>query len=370
MLRRSAIFLSIFLDLRLSRDGHQWIAIVKGGEAMDLKSISRRGFLTRASTLGAASLIGVPQIALAEPPPETTTFRIAQGPFICYAPQMLAEAMLRQEGFTNVEYIPIPAYHTHATFVADGGVDLAVFGPTSAIRALDEGWPLTMVAGVHVGCWELFANENIRNVGGLAGKRVAILKDSAVDHLWIAAMLAYVGVHPRKQVHWVSTGKLSESMRLFLRGEVDAFLAFPPQPQDMRRLNAGHVLVNTTFDSPWSQYFCCMAAMKKEFVQRNPIASKRAIRALLKAVDICSYQPEVTARLLVKKGFAPSYETGLEIIKEIPYGRWRTDNPEDTLRFHGLRLYEVGMLKHHPSELIEAGTDFSILNELKREMKA
>jgi len=341
-------------------------------------TFSRRKFLTSASALGAASLCGVPQTAFAEPPPETTTFRIAQGPFICYAPQMLAETMLRLEGFTNVEYIPIPAYHTHATFVADGGVDLAVFGPTSAIRALDEGWPLTMVAGVHVGCWELFANENIRNVGGLAGKSVAILKDGAVDHLWIAAMLAYVGVHPQKEIHWVSTGKLSESMRLFLEGEVDAFLAFPPQPQEMRRLKAGHVIVNTTFDPPWSQYFCCMAAMKKEFVQQNPVATKRAIRALLKATDLCSNEPELAARFLANQGYQflanvgyrERYDIALEVVSELPYARWRTDNPEDTLRFHGLRLYEVGMLKKHPNDLIEKGSDFSFLNELKKELKA
>jgi len=331
---------------------------------------SRRRFLTSTSALGAASLFGVPQLASAEPPPETTTFRIAQGPFICYAPQMLAEAMLRLEGFTDIEYVPIPAYHSYPTFVANGGVDLAVFGPTSAVNALDEGWPLTMVTSVHVGCWELFASESIKNVGGLAGKRVAILKDRAVDHLWISAMLAYVGVHPQREIHWVSTGKLSESMRLFLEGEVDAFLAFPPQPQEMRRLKAGHVLVNTTFDRPWSQYFCCMGAMKAEFVQQNPIATKRAIRALLKAVDLCSDEPEATARFLADKGFAPNYETGLEILKEIPYGRWRTDNPEDTLRFHGLRLYEVGMIKNHPNTLIERGSNFRFLNELKKELKA
>ena len=337
---------------------------------MSLKSATRRDFLAGASALGAASLCGVPQTAFAEPPPETTTFRIAQGPFICYAPQMLAEAMLRLEGFTDVQYIPVPPYWTYPPFVANGGVDLAVFGPTSALNALDEGWPLTMVTGIHVGCWELFANENISNVSGLAGKRVAILKDRAVDHLWIAAMLAYVGVHPQKQIHWVSTGKLSESMRLFLEGEVDAFLAFPPQPQEMRRLRAGHVLVNTTFDPPWSQYFCCMAAMKEGFAQRNPIATKRAIRALLKAEDVCSNEPELTARFLADKGFAPDYETGLEIIKELPYGRWRTDNPEDTMRFHGLRLYEVGMIKTHPDVLIARGSDWRFLNELTKELKA
>ena len=345
---------------------------------MDLSSISRRDFLAGASALVAASLFGVPQSALAEPPPETTTFRIAQGPFICYAPQMLAEAMLRLEGFSKVEYVPVPAHYTYPTLVSDGGVDLAVFGPTSALHALDEGWPLMMVTGLHVGCWELFAKEDIRHVGELSGKRIAILKDRAVDHLWIAAMLAYVGVHPEKEINWVSTGKLSESMRLFLEGKVDAFLAFPPQPQEMRKLKAGHVIVNTTFDRPWSQYFCCMAAMEKGFVQQNPVATRRAIRALLKATDLCSNEPELAAqflanqgyKFLANEGYEERYDIALEVVNELPYERWRTDNPEDTLRFHGLRLYEVGMLKTHPNDLISMGADFSFLNELKKELKA
>ncbi len=338
---------------------------------MSVKPKTRRDFLTGASALAASPLLGLSGAAsAAEPPPETTTFRVAQGPFICYAPQMLAETFLRMEGFTNVEYVRVPADYTYPTLVAAGGADLAVFGPTTAIAALDDGWPMMMVAGIHVGCWELFGNDRVETVTELRGKRVAILGPGLVDHLWIAAMLAYVGVHPVREIEWIETRKLSESMRLFLEGEVDAFLAFPPQPQEMRLMKAGHVLVNTTFDRPWSQYFCCMAAMTASFVKQKPVATKRAIRALVKAVDVCAREPELAARFLMEKGYEKRYEIGLEIVKELPYGRWRTDNPEDTLRFHGLRLYEVGMIKTHPNELIARGTDWRFVNELKKELKA
>jgi NitT/TauT family transport system substrate-binding protein len=57
-------------------------------------------------------------------------------------------------------------------------------------------------------------------------------------------------------------------------------------------------------------------------------------------------------------------------MKELPYRRWRDANPEDTLRFHALRLYEVGMIKTHPNKLIAQGTDWRFLNELKKELKA
>ncbi len=54
----------------------------------------------------------------------------------------------------------------------------------------------------------------------------------------------------------------------------------------------------------------------------------------------------------------------------LAYSRWREANPEDTLRFYGLRLHEVGMIKTNPNKLIAQGTDWRFLNELKRELKA
>lgn len=333
-------------------------------------SSKRRNFLTAIGALGAGSLIGLPTKAVAEPPPETTRFRIAHGPFICYAPQFLMEEFLRLEGFTDIEYVPVPADNTYTTTVGKGKVDLAIFGPSSAVAAIDAGWPLVMLTGVHVGCWELFANERVSSVRELKGKTVAVTGIGGFDHLWIASILGYVGVDPGKSVNWIPTKKLSESMRLFVEGKVDAFLAFPPQPQELHQKKIGHVIINTTLDRPWSQYFCCMAGMPREFVAKHPVAAKRALRALLKATDVCANEPEFAARYLAAKGYEPRYDIGLEVIKSLPYNNWRDWNPEDTLRFFALRLHEVGMIKMSPNKLIAQGTDWRFLNELKRELKA
>jgi NitT/TauT family transport system substrate-binding protein len=337
---------------------------------LERQCMSRRTFLAGASTLGVTSLLSLPRVAAAEPPPETTKIRIAQGPFICYAPQMLAEELLRLEGFTEVEYVQVGPENTYTSMVGKGDVDLGIFGPTSAVASLDAGRPFVMLSGVHVGCWELFVHERTTAVRDLKGKRIAVIGMGAVDQLWIASILAYVGVHPVREVEWIQTGKLSESMRLFLEGEADAFLGFPPQPQEMRMKNAGRVLVNTTLDRPWSQYFCCMAAMPREFIERNPVATKRTLRALLKAADLCANEPDRAARYLVAKGYEPRYEIALAVLKTLPYNRWRESNPEDTLRFHALRLHEVGMIKNTPQKLIAQGTDWRFLNELKKELKA
>lgn len=57
-------------------------------------------------------------------------------------------------------------------------------------------------------------------------------------------------------------------------------------------------------------------------------------------------------------------------VMKTSYTRWRTDNPEDTLRFHALRLRDVGMLKSSPRQIIAKGTDWRFLNEIRRELKA
>jgi NitT/TauT family transport system substrate-binding protein len=158
-------------------------------------------------------------------------------------------------------------------------------------------------------------------------------------------------------------------MQSFIDRQVDAVLAFPPQPQDLRAQQVGQVIVNTAQDRPWEHYFCCMAAARREFVVKHPIATKRAVRALLKAADICARDPERAARHIVARGYDARYEVALEVIKSLSYDRWRTHDPEDSLRFYGVRLHEVGMIKSNPQKLIAQGSDWQFLNQLKKEFK-
>lgn len=81
-----------------------------------------------------------------------------------------------------------------------------------------------------------------------------------------------------------------------------------------------------------------MVGANRDFAMRIPVATKRALRAILKATDICAQDPQRAARYLVTKGYEPSYETALEVLSNLSYGRWRDFNAEDTLRFHALRL--------------------------------
>jgi NitT/TauT family transport system substrate-binding protein len=330
-------------------------------------SSQRRRFMSGASALGVAAMAGFPRICAAEPPPETAKIRLVHGPFICFAPLYLSEALLRMEGFTEVEYVNVEGT-TPATLAKLA--DFAMFGGPSIIPPIDAGIPLTVLAGLHVGCWELFANERVNSIRDLKGKSIAVIAIGSVEHIWLSSIMAYVGMDPRTNINWVATGKLAESQRLFTEGKVDAFLAFPPQPQEMRLRKVGRAIVNTTQDRPWSQYFCCMLAGNRDFVEAHPVATKRALRAILKATDICAREPERAARFLEAKGYEPRYDMSAEILRGLPYDQWRRLDPADTLRFHSLRLHEVGMIKSTPEKIIAKGTDWRFLNELKRELKA
>jgi NitT/TauT family transport system substrate-binding protein len=128
-------------------------------------------------------------------------------------------------------------------------------------------------------------------------------------------------------------------------------------------------VVNTNVDRPWSQYFCCLVAGNRTFVRKHPVATKRAVRAILKAADICALEPDRVARVLVDRDYVKRYDYALQTMQEVPYGTWREYNPEDTLRFYALRLHEAGMIKSSPQKIIEQGTDWRFLTELKKQLK-
>ena len=326
---------------------------------------SRRTFLKGVALVGTVGLEGLrPRSGAAEPPLETRKIRIAQVPAICLAAQYVAEELLHGEGFIEVQYVKMPLPQI-VKAISAGDIDFSADTAPSVIIELDGGAPLVVLAGIHVGCYELVGTERVRRIPDLKGKTVGVADQGRQG--FVASMAIQVGLDPRKDIKWVEKSG-EEAMRLLAEGKIDAYLGFPPEPQEMRAKKIGHVIVSTANDKPWSQYFCCMAFTNREFVRRNPVATKRAIRALLKADRICALEPEMAARTIVNRGFTPSYEYALQTMKDIPYGRWREYSPEDTIRFYALRLHEAGMIKSSPQKILQ-GTDWRFLNELKKELK-
>ena len=329
---------------------------------------SRRRFLAALSSVTAAAVIRSSRSFAQDAPPETTTVRLAKISGVCIAPQYVAEDLLRAEGFTDIRYVATNPGIPAALSLARSEVDFtANFAPTFVIP-IDAGEPITIVGGEHIGCFELFAREGIRSIPDLKGKNVGVLGFGSSQHVFLSTMAAHVGLDPTKDIHWV-TSSAPRPMELFAEGKIDAFLGFPPEPQELRARNIGRVIVNSILDRPWSQYFCCVLAARRDYVREHPVATKRVLRAIIKAADLCSTEPTRVAQHIVDGGFTPRYDHALQALKEIPYARWRDYNVEDTVRFYALRLREAGMIKSSPNKILAEGTDWRLWNELKRELK-
>jgi NitT/TauT family transport system substrate-binding protein len=334
------------------------------------KSWSRRKFLSALTLAGTANFLALRHESIAaEPPPETDKIRVIEPPEICSGTTLIvAQDLLKSEGFTQLQVKKATGIDG-VNAVARGEADFSITPVPSLVTRIDAGEQLTLLSGIHIGCFELFGSERIRSLSDLKGKRVGVSVLGSGRHIFLATMLAHVGLDPRRDVDWV-TRPVAESMQMFARGEIEAFMGFPPEPQELRAKKIGHVVVNTTTDKPWSQYFCCMVLANRDFVRKHPAATKRALRGFLKAANICALEPQRAVKLRGDKGYTLGSEYALQTIKELPYDRWRDYDPEDTVRFFALRLHEAGMIKSSPQKIIAQGTDWRFLRELKKELKA
>jgi NitT/TauT family transport system substrate-binding protein len=331
---------------------------------------NRRQFLNiglsmaAAGVAGAAALTSARRSVAEEAPPETASVRLVQYPATCLAPLYILDELLREEGFADIRYVPNQGGTISEQFMrgeADFGQDFSA----PAIIQIDAGKPLVMLTGVHLSCYELFARASIRSVVDLKGRTVAVSSVGSGDHAMFSIIAANVGLDPAKDINWVVSRNPKE---VFLDGEVDAFLTFPPWVQEVRALNVGHAIVNSALDRPWSEYFCCMLIGAAEFVRRNPIATKRVVRAMLRANDICAARPDWVAQRLVDRGFTPRYDYARQGLDDVSYRNWREFDAEDAVRFYALRLRELGMIKSSPDKVIATGTDWRFLKEVRKEL--
>lgn len=331
---------------------------------------ARRDFLRRVTLAATAGLVGMrPSRVGAEPPPETTRLRMVQIPSICQSPQYIAGELLRAEGFTDVQYVRKKGTEDIEKALATAEVDINGHFAAPLILRIEAGDPIVVLAGEHAGCFELFGSDRVQAIRDLKGKIVGVPALDSSRYVFLASMMAHVGLRLQKDIQ-VVTHPAAESMRSLATGKIDGYLGFPPEPQELRTKKIGHVIVNSATDRPWSQYFCCLLAANREFVRKNPVATKRALRAIVKATNICALEPARVARFLVDENFTSNYDYAFETLTSLPYGRWREFDAEDTLRFYALRLHEAGLIKSSPQKILAQGSDFRFLTELKKELKA
>lgn len=298
-------------------------------------------------------------------PPEVTRIVLPRHYTFCGAPLYVAEPFLREEGFTEVVYELQPSLTRINERMAEGNLDIVQNYVIAHILSIARGDPLTVLGGAHPGCMELFVRPGIEGVEDLDG-RVVIVSDGnpqAADNAFLQNTLQFVGIIPSSPNQIL----VDASPHRFIAGTGDAYLAHPPNGETLRALEIGEVLIDTTTDRPWSQYYCCLFAANSNFVERNPIATRRALRALYRAVDRCATEPDAVGEYLAARGFALNIEHAKKIMRHIPWAAWRDYDPEEAIRFYALRLKETGVIDQAPEEIIERGVDWRFLESLRDE---
>ena len=310
---------------------------------------TRRRFLAGLSGIGAAALLRTPCLA-AEGPLETTSVRLPKFEGVCVAPELVVDDLLRAEGFTDIRRVPLAPGTNVPDAIAHGALDFGLNYASVQVAGIDRGVAMKVLAGVHVGCFEVFVNDPIRGVADLGGKKVGIQAVGSPEHLFLSVIAANVGIDPQGADRLGRQRPRSAPRSCSSTARSTRSSAFLPEPQELRARRIGRVVVNSAVDRPWSQYFCCMLAGSTDYVENHPVATKRVVRAILKAADLCATEPARAARMLVDGGFTPRYDYAVQTLQELPYDKWREYDAEDTMRFYALRLHELGMIKTSPQE--------------------
>jgi NitT/TauT family transport system substrate-binding protein len=304
------------------------------------------------------------------PPPETKSVRIVK-PVSCDPGMWLAKDYLVAEGFTDISFVPTG--FTSRDWITNRLADVSLAHPEFAVVTIDAGLPLVVLTGLHSGCLELWVGAGIADFRDLRGKRIAVRAKDISDQFYafFATLLGYVGIDPLKDVQFIEGGDYQGMVDVFTGGRADAFLAGGSQGPLLKRLpqRPGHVILESMTDKPWSQYFCCSLVANRDWARQNPVATKRVTRALLNATDAAAKDMPRAAHDAAASGIGDDESIVAETMAMCTYN-WRDVEPEETLRFFGLRLAQANLIKRTPDQLIALGTDFTYMRQLRTELKS
>ena len=302
------------------------------------------------------------------PPPETKTIRLGLAP--CDAPLMIAERHLQEEGFTDIQLL---AAANNVATLTDGKVDISSFFPPPLAAAVEGGKAIISIGGLHTGCSELWAPQSVATLKDIRGHTV-IVRSKIPDDLsysFLAITLKNAGVDP-SEVNFVVQPE-ANLQQLFLDGKSDLLFlattgtfAFRTNPA-----NKGHVVLDQAMEAPWSEQNCCFLTVTTDWLRANPVAAKRALRAIYRAADSLPKDRADAAKIATDKGLfggAANVELVRGAANMVPYD-WRKYDIAESMRFHGKLLNAVGLLKLTPGEIVTKATDPRFAKELATELK-
>jgi NitT/TauT family transport system substrate-binding protein len=315
--------------------------------------------------------------AAGEPPPEVTSIRVPRTRSGCNAPFIYAEEFLREEGFAEVRNVFAEQAYLLIDEVAEGSIDIAYHFIPPLLHAVEHGVPIVMLGPAHTACAQVVAADYVADLADLRGRRLGIAPLSVPqpgDFAFATSLLQWIGISSLDDVELVPV--VVADITTGLGSDFDAVFTYPPLSYSAleSRSSSGpgsgqrHIIFDSSVDEPWSRQLCCALFARRQFVEDNPVATKRALRAVLRALDHGASDLGALAGAMLKKGWLAREDYANRALAELTFGAWRTHDLAASMRFYGLYLHEAGLIQSTPEQLIQKGTDLTLFNELKSEL--
>ena len=182
--------------------------------------------------------------------------------------------------------------------VLEGKADLAAVGDTPFVLAVMNGRKITTIATILASSRNnaIVARKDrgIAKPSDLSGKKIGVTFGTTGD-FFLYSFLLFHGIH-EKQVRRIDIkpGDMAEALGA---GKVDAVSAWSPFRQQMQK-KLGSNGVAFSEETVYTEAFC-IAGMQ-EYVNRNPEAVKKVLRALIKADNFVRQHPEESRRLVAE----------------------------------------------------------------------
>jgi NitT/TauT family transport system substrate-binding protein len=338
------------------------------------RQVLRRGMATAAAITAAPYLAACAPASAPAPtatlgPPETTTIRLAAG--ACDSAIFGAERYLREEGFTDVQFTDAAT----ATAIAAGNAHIGNAFPHSFFNSVESGPKVVALGGLHTGCNEIWAQPGIASVKDLKGRKTTVTSKALgnTGYTWMAMALKQAGVDPKDMNFVVQADATPAQLtQLYLDGKDDAIFVATTAAAALKKnpANKGHAIFTQVQDEPWKSINCCFIIASEPWYRANPIAAKRAMRAIYRTADTLPADRSDAAKFAADKnlfGGATALANIREAANMVPLD-WRTYDLEKAVRFYAPLLTDVGLLKASTDDLIK-GLDLKIFKDLSTELK-
>jgi NitT/TauT family transport system substrate-binding protein len=238
---------------------------------------------------------------------ESNKVRVGYIGLTCEAPIFTA----MEKGFFKEEGLDVSLvkceWANYKDVLALGGFDVTHHLVMYFLKPIEQGLDVKFTGGIHRGCLRVQAGvkSSIKTVKDLRGKRIGVPGMGTPPFVFANRVLGANGIDASKEVSWLvfPAGELGLALD---KGEVDAVA--DSEPIGSMLLAAGKVrnIADQAADAPYSTEYCCAVLANGKFLQKNPKATAKATRALLKAAKWVETNPKEAAKLSVEKKYLAS----------------------------------------------------------------